>query len=136
MPFSSIARTTPQVDFPAGHTLWKTGDRSDHTVILLTGTVTCTTQWGLSRFRAGPGYPLGNLERFSRDPRWYTGITETPCKALMSYTEPLLDVFEDNFDLSLGFLRSMALRLIDLSRETGSRYVPSTGQTAAGQTAA
>jgi hypothetical protein len=66
---TSLARSTPEVRFKAGRTIWKSGDRSDHALILVSGTVACTTQWGFSRFRAGPGYPLGNLERFSGD-RW------------------------------------------------------------------
>ncbi|NNE44686.1 MAG: cyclic nucleotide-binding domain-containing protein [Gemmatimonadetes bacterium] len=117
---TQIARTIRQVSYPAGHTIWKTGDRSDAAYIILSGTVACTTQWGLSRFRAGPGYPLGNLERFSRDPRWYTAITETPCRCVVNETEALLDVFEDNFDMTLGFLRAMARRVISISEEAGS----------------
>jgi CRP-like cAMP-binding protein len=116
---SQMARTTREASFPAGTTLWKSGDRSEHAVILVSGTVACTTQWGLSRFRVGPGYPLGNLERLSGDPRWYTAVTETPVVAFHSETESMLDVVEDHFDMARDLIRAMAKRLIHLAAETG-----------------
>ena len=119
-----LARTTIEVSIPAGVTLWKTGDRSDEIYVILRGTVACTTQWGAARFRAGPGYPLGNLERFSGDPRWFTAVTETPLVALRGETEPLLDILEDHFDLTLGLITAMARRVIDIQKETGPRAAP------------
>jgi CRP-like cAMP-binding protein len=113
-----IARETPAVEIPAGTTLWKAGDRSEHTLIIVSGTVGCMTQWGTSRFRAGPGYPLGNLERLADEPRWYTAVTETPVVALRGTTEGLLDILEDHFDMSIGLLRAMAERAIRLEEES------------------
>ena len=112
-----IARGTPAVSFPAGTTLWKAGDQSEYVLVVVSGTVGCTTQWGTSRFRAGPGYPLGNLERFAGEPRWYTAVTETPLVALRGDTESLLDILEDHFDMSLGLARAMAERAIILEEE-------------------
>ena len=65
----------------------------------------------------GPGYPLGNLERFTGDPRWYTAVTKTPVVALQGDTESLLDILEDHFDLAIGLVSSMAKRVIDIRRE-------------------
>lgn len=112
-----LAEKTPEVRFDAGHTLWSSGDRAGYALILIDGTVECTTQWGFSKFRAGPGYPLGNLERFSGDPRWFTAVTETPIVALYGDTESLLDIMEDHTDLALGLARAMALRVIDIQAE-------------------
>ncbi|GJM45527.1 MAG: hypothetical protein DHS20C21_23690 [Gemmatimonadota bacterium] len=112
-----ISAATPPVRIEAGKTLWKVGDRADHALIIASGTVACTTQWGLSHFRAGPGYPLGNLERFSGDPRWFTAVTETPLVALYTSTERLLDIMEDHTDLAIHLLRATAERLIRIQEE-------------------
>lgn len=115
-----IAQATPTLEFPPGTTLWKSGDRSDHMLILISGTVGCTLQWGYSRFRAGPGYPLGNLERFADEPRWYTAVTETHVVALRSDTEVILDILEDHFDLALALTRAMATRRIEIQEEVAA----------------
>ncbi|MGQ0723448.1 MAG: cyclic nucleotide-binding domain-containing protein [Candidatus Eiseniibacteriota bacterium] len=117
---TQLARFTQEVHVPAGATLWKSGDRSGHALILLEGTVACTTQWGLSRFRVGPGYPLGNLERLSGDPRWYTAVAEVPVVAFRNDTEPMLDVLEDHFDMALDLIRAMAGGVIRVAEETSS----------------
>lgn len=112
-----LSAATPPVHFAAGKTVWKVGDRADYALIIAQGTVACTTQWGLSRFRAGPGYPLGNLERFSGNPRWFTAVTETPVMALYGPTERLFDIMEDHTDLAINLLRSTAERLIRIQEE-------------------
>jgi CRP-like cAMP-binding protein len=117
---TQLARTTNEVHAAPGTTLWKSGDRSDHALIVVDGTIACTTQWGISRFRVGPGYPLGNLERLSGDPRWYTAVTETPLVAFRSDTEPTLDVLEDHFDMALGLIRAMAGGVIRLAGESAA----------------
>jgi CRP-like cAMP-binding protein len=117
---TTLARNTPEVRFHAGQTIWKSGDRSDHALIQVSGIVSCTTQWGFSRFRTGPGYPLGNLERFSGDPRWYSAVAETDVTALRTDTEAFLDLLEDHFDMAMGFIRSMAQRVIGIREETAA----------------
>jgi CRP-like cAMP-binding protein len=112
-----LAAVTPIELFEAGETIWKPGDRSTHALILVRGVVACTTQWGFSRFRAGPGYPLGNLERFSGDPRWFTAVAETPVMAIHSKTEELFDIMEDHPDMALALARSMAERVIAIREE-------------------
>jgi CRP-like cAMP-binding protein len=114
---SQLARQTPEVRFDAGQTLWKSGDRSEYALILISGTVSCTTQWGISRFRAGPGQPLGNVERLSGEPRWFTAVAETPVVAMRSDTEALLDILEDHFGMALSLVRAMAENLIRIRRE-------------------
>lgn len=117
---TTLARNTPEVRFRRGETLWKSGDRSDHALILVSGSVACTMQWGFSRFRAGPGYPLGNLERFSGDPRWYSAVAETDVVAVRTETEAFLDLLEDHPDLAMSFIRSMARRLIGIREEAAA----------------
>ncbi len=115
-----LAAVTAIVHHDRGETLWKPGDRSPHALILVRGTVSCTTQWGFSRFRAGPGYPLGNLERFADAPRWFTAVTETPVMAIHSRTEDLWDIMEDHPDMAFGLVQAMAERLIGIREEEAS----------------
>ncbi len=114
---AELVHATPVVRFDAGTTLWKSGDRADGAFFLIRGTVVCTTQWGLSRFRAGPGYPLGNLERLTGDPRWYTAVTETALVAFQTDTETFFDLLEDHFEMASGVLRATARNAIRLREE-------------------
>jgi hypothetical protein len=68
----------------------------------------------------GPGYPLGNLERLSGDPRWYTAVAEVPVVAFRNDIEPMLDVLEDHFDMALDLIRAMAGGVIRVAEETAS----------------
>jgi CRP-like cAMP-binding protein len=112
-----LANSSDEVHFDANETLWQTGDRADSMFMILDGTVACTTPGGASRFRVGPGFPLGNLERFSGEPRWFSAVTETPVVALRNDTESLFDVLEDHFDTALVFVSAMARRVIDIRQE-------------------
>ena len=56
--------------FEANTQLWRLGDPSNFAYILVEGTVCGNCDEGRRRFRAGPGYPLGNLESICQAPRW------------------------------------------------------------------
>ncbi len=99
---------------PAGTTLWSTGDRGTDAYMLQQGTVLCTTRGGLSRFRCGPGYPLGNLERMCDQPRWYTAVTETEVVAFRSDLDTFFDVVEDHPQMATQFATVMARNLLRL----------------------
>jgi CRP-like cAMP-binding protein len=116
-----LARSTPEVRFAAGETVWRFGDVSDSAIILVAGTVACTTPNGRQLFRAGPGYPLGNLERFSGDPRWFTATAETDVLGLRGETETFFDLLEDHFDMALDFVSTMARNLVRIRRENAER---------------
>ncbi len=111
-----LARLTPEVRFRPGEVLWRAGDPADHTLILVAGTVACTAPDGRELFRAGPGYPLGNLERFTDDPRWFTATTETEVLALQGESEAFLDLIEDHFDMARDFISTMARNLLSIRR--------------------
>jgi CRP-like cAMP-binding protein len=50
--------------------LWSVGDHADHTLILFSGAVLCTTPEGAT-FRLGPGDLVGSLDAVADEPRWY-----------------------------------------------------------------
>jgi CRP-like cAMP-binding protein len=70
-----------------------------------------------TKFRAGPGYPLGNVESQALAPRWYEAVTETPLIVLSGSTDTFVDVLEDHFSLALDFLSTMARNLVRLVRD-------------------
>lgn len=99
--------------------LWSVGEPADHMLLILQGTVRCELADG-TVFRAGPGYPLGNLETLARTSRWYGVTCETPLTTLRGNHEALFDVIEDDFDVAIDFLAAMAkgtLRAITLLAE-------------------
>ena len=116
-----LARSTPEVRFRPGDVLWRAGDPSDYALILVAGTIACSTPDGRELFRAGPGYPLGNLERFTDEPRWFTATAETDVLALRGETEAFLDLIEDHFDMALAFISTMARNLLSIRRSLAER---------------
>ena len=119
---SQLANSTVEARLEPDHTIWQIGDRSEDMYFILSGSVACTTQWGMSRFRVGPGFPLGNLERFTGDPRWFSAVTETSVVALKSDTESVLDVLEDHFETARSLLSAMARRVIDIRNEFAASH--------------
>ncbi len=112
--------------FEPGQQIWGHGDPADHLFVLVEGDVHCTFAEGGGGFVAGPGYPLGNLELFAREPRWFTAVAgENPVVVLRGDHETFLDVLEDDFDVAYEFVSEMAranLRaLVELAAGTGLR---------------
>lgn len=112
-----MAQTMKEVRFEKGDRIWQAGAPPGNILILVSGTVGCTVEKSGTRFRAGPGYPLGNLENLAGEPRWYTAVTETPVVALEGATDLFLDILEDHFEMAQGFLASSAAGLINLLQE-------------------
>jgi CRP-like cAMP-binding protein len=106
--------------FEPGAEIWRAGDPSGFLHILVEGTVACEVEPGRA-FRAGPGYPLGNLESLARAPRWYRAVAETPVTTLRGGTDVYLDVLEDHFEMGMRVLSSMAagmIRILDEKRRS------------------
>jgi CRP-like cAMP-binding protein len=115
-----LARQSSEIRFGPGMRLWSRGDRSGYVYLLVAGTVTCEVERGRS-FRAGPGYPLGNLESMAGMTRWYTATTESPVLAMRAETGTFLDLLEDNFDMAADYLAAMATNLLRVLREEHTR---------------
>jgi len=111
-----LAMALKEERIEAGRTLWRVGDNTGVSYIILKGTVRCTLANG-THFRAGPGYPLGNLESQALAPRWYEAVTETPVLALCASVDTFIDVLEDHFTLALDFLSTLSRNLIRITRD-------------------
>ena len=103
--------------FEAGTRLWRTGDPSHLSYILIEGTVRGICERGEREFRAGPGYPLGNLESICERPRWYEAVTETAVVALEGDTDVFLDVLEDHFGMAMDYVSGLAKAVLTLQKE-------------------
>jgi len=107
--------------FRAGEVLWRPGDAGGFVCLLVDGTVECRIEKNGRLFRAGPGYPLGNLESLAGERRWYTATAEGPIVALRGETDAFLDILEDHFEMTMGFLAAMARGIITVQSERRSR---------------
>ena len=105
---AELSRGMAEVSFPAGTRLWDEGDASGTGLLLVSGTITCTARGGEAVFTTGPGAPLGAVESIAERARWYTATTETKVTALQGSVEGLIDVFEDNFEMTMDYLAVMA----------------------------
>lgn len=102
-----MATSMKEERWPAGTELWQPGAPADHLLVILDGEVDCRLPDGQS-FEAGRGYPLGNIETLGRATRWYTPTTRTELVTLRGDHEALFDVLEDDFDVAMDFLSSVA----------------------------
>jgi len=113
---AELSRSSTQVRFSAGTTLWKAGDASTSTYLVIEGTVHGTIAANGVEFRAGAGTPLGSSETMAEMPRWYDAVAETPVVALLGSYEALLDVLEDNYEMARDYLAMWAkatLRIVE-----------------------
>src|SRR5262249_30307230 len=78
------------------HTLWDAGDPSDHVVLVLGGTVACTSDDGAQRFTLGAGDMVGALDTVANVPRWHDARAASPVHGLRVERSALLDVLEDD----------------------------------------
>lgn len=117
-----MATGLQQERWSAGTTLWETGDPSGYLLLLLKGEVEGRLADG--SFRAGRGYPLGNIETMAENPRWYDAVATTDLVTLRGNHEALFDVLEDDFDVALQFLRSMAAGVLRAGAVRAERLGP------------
>jgi CRP-like cAMP-binding protein len=107
-----LAMAVREVRFEPGDTIWKEGDPSGYLLNILSGEIECTFDEGQKSFRAGAGYPLGNVESVAEKPRWYEARATTPVVAFRADTEIFLDTMEDHFDLAMEFLQASARNIL------------------------
>ncbi len=119
---SELSRNTTEVRFGAGVPLWRQDDASRYLLLTVAGTVLCSRRDHREEIQFGPGMSLGAAEATAEAPRWYDAVTETPVVALHASIEPLIDVFEDNFEMAMDYLGFLAqLQLLGVDREAAQR---------------
>ena len=92
---AEVAARCERVTFAHGETLWRTGDRADHLLIVVSGAVDCAAGDGL-RFAFGPREAAGVLDALAEVPRWYDATARTRVVALRTRVADVLDVLEDD----------------------------------------
>lgn len=117
---SELSRAMTEVRFEAGTTLWKVGEPSRSTFLIVDGSVSCEAVGRGFSFELQPGDPVGALEAMAERPRWYEPTTKTPVFALQGNIEGLLDVFEDNHEMALDYLAVIAGYLLRLLEARGA----------------
>jgi CRP-like cAMP-binding protein len=105
---AELSRGMAEVAFPPGTRLWEEGEASGSLLLVVSGTIQAAARRGAAVFSTGPGAPMGALESMAERRRWYAATTETKVTALQGNIEGLIDVFEDNFDMAMDYLATMA----------------------------
>lgn len=109
---AELARGMAEIHFQPGVELWREGEPAAGLLLLVSGSVVCTSH-GVS-FEVGAGSPLGALETLAERPRLYHAVTQAPVVALQGNVENLIDTFEDNFEMAMDYLAVMARWLLEL----------------------
>jgi CRP-like cAMP-binding protein len=104
---AEVAACSERVTFTQGETLWRTGDRADHLLIVVSGTVDCAAGDGL-RFALGPREAAGVLDALAALPRWYDATARTRLVALRARIADVLDVLEDDPATAVAGLTNLA----------------------------
>jgi len=105
---AEMVQRAEEVRLPAGHALWREGDRASLVLLVVSGAIRCAPPRCRAPFRVGPGQSMGALEVLAGVPRWYDAVVEEPVLALRGDVEHLLDVLEDNVDMGVEFLSFLA----------------------------
>lgn len=103
-----LARRMTELRLPAGATLWRPGDASDHTLFVAKGMLELRWGDGPSVQRVGPGYAVGGAEALCSLPRWNELVASEPVVALRGSREVLLDMFEDDREVAVKFMALLA----------------------------
>jgi CRP-like cAMP-binding protein len=104
--------------------LWRAGDPSPYALLVVEGEIDCRPPTGGPGFRACPGWGVGHMESLGELPRWYDAVTATRVIALHGPMEGLVDVFEDNTEMAMGFLSLLARGILSYMERTGRDGVP------------
>lgn len=110
---AEVAASSERVAFAPGETLWRTGDRADHLVLVVSGVVDGAAGDEL-RFAFGPREAAGVLDALAEVPRWYDATARTPVVALRTRVADVLDVLEDDPATAVAGLTHLARATCDL----------------------
>ncbi len=108
---AELSRSSVSVRYAAGDLVWRAGERADCFIAVVRGELTCAPVGGVP-FRAGRQHPAGLLEALTGENHWYTATATAPTQALTIPGSALLDAFEDNSDVAMAFMGSLAERLL------------------------
>ena len=104
---ADIARESVEEKVKAGTVLWKAGDSSRHSILIVNGTLECRPDEG-EPFTFGEGYTVGGMDIIGDLPRWYTAVARTDARLLRMQWSSFLDMLEDHQDTALLMLKTFA----------------------------
>ncbi|PKN57968.1 MAG: hypothetical protein CVU56_08245 [Deltaproteobacteria bacterium HGW-Deltaproteobacteria-14] len=113
---TEIAKAFEEVRLPAGHTLWREGEASSRIICVVDGLVRETAAGRPGVVRNHPYAMMGAATSFAEQPHFMTATTVTPVVALVIDLGRLLDVLEDNFEMSMALLGLLMRRVFALRR--------------------
>lgn len=114
-----MAEYSEAKSFPKGSYLFRAGRPITRMHMIIEGEVELRRHGHLLR-RLGPRGTAGGLSMLARDPEGYDGIALEDTTTLEMGLEDTEDIFEDNFDILLTVLRTMAADLINVRRSVGA----------------
>lgn len=111
---AELARESPEVRFPAGTALWRTGEPSGSSLVMVAGVVTGSAGEGRQQFRFSRGSIVGGLDSLAAVPRWFDATAETDVVAIQVNYGVLLDLLEDHTEMAMDLLRALAANTLAL----------------------
>ncbi len=111
---AQFAKMLAPVSYPKGALLWRQRDPSDGMLVVVEGVVCCATAGNKAVTRYQATGLLGAIDVLSGDRRWASARCETSVRGLWADREVLLDILEDNFELTVNLLRFIASRAVEL----------------------
>lgn len=109
-----FSRSLVEERLEAGHLVWRSGDPSGETLLIVAGTLRVRDRDGAELGAAGAGTTVGGLESMAGHARWFDLYAESPTVILRGRTSSLLEVFEDNHDMARDFLAFTTATLIHI----------------------
>lgn len=118
---AELAQESPEVRFAAGEELWKAGDPSGVSLVMVAGVVTGTA--GEQTFRFSTGSIVGGLDSLAAVPRWFDATAATDVVAIQVNYGVLLDLLEDHTEMAMDLLRALASNVLRLREAIGGEPV-------------
>ncbi len=120
---AELAQESPEVRFSAGEELWKAGDPSGSSLVMVAGVVTGTANDGAQKFRFSTGSIVGGLDSLAAVPRWFDATAATDVVAIQVNYGVLLDLLEDHAEMAMDLLRALASNVLRLREAIGGEPV-------------
>ena len=120
---AELAQESPEVRFSAGEELWKAGDPSGVSLVMVAGVVTGTAGDGAQTFRFSTGSIVGGLDSLAAVPRWFDATAATDVVAIQVNYGVLLDLLEDHTEMAMDLLRALASNVLRLREAIGGEPV-------------
>ncbi len=111
---AELARESPEVRFSAGEVLWRAGEPSGSSLVMVAGVVTGTVDEGRQAFRFSTGSIVGGLDSLAAVPRWFDAVAATDVVAIQVNYGVLLDLLEDHTEMAMDLLRALASSVLAL----------------------